>query len=107
MFGSSSTTSSRASACAPGSVIDMFMTSIFACFAEENLNVSSGTAVAFPAYADRSPQGPVPGMPAAGRGGEPWPHGRNIHPTRPDHPTPPDPASPDHDHEGLVALSHY
>src|ERR1700722_10279621 len=55
MFGSSSTTSSRASACAPGSMIDVFMIYIFARFAEENLNVSSGTAVASSAYAAHSP----------------------------------------------------
>ena len=53
MFGSSSTTSSRASACARASMIDVFMIFIFAPLAEDNLNVSSGTAVVFPGYAPR------------------------------------------------------
>src|ERR1700733_2983485 len=53
MFGSSSTTSSRASDCARSSVIDVFMIFIIAPFAEGNLNVSSGTAAVFPAYAPR------------------------------------------------------
>ena len=63
MFGSSSTTSSRASAGAPASVIDEFMITIFAHFTEGNLNVSSGTAVAFqrtpcssPPWQVRSPE---------------------------------------------------
>jgi hypothetical protein len=47
MFGSSSTTRSRASAGAPDSVIDVFMVTIFTRLAEGNLYVSSGTAVAF------------------------------------------------------------
>src|ERR1700757_3051652 len=45
MFGSSSTTSSRASACAPASVIDVVMMTIFARFAQGNLNVYFGAAV--------------------------------------------------------------
>jgi hypothetical protein len=53
MFGSSSTTSSRASDCGRSSMIDVFMTFIFAPFAEGNLNVSSRTAAVFPGYAPR------------------------------------------------------
>jgi hypothetical protein len=34
-------------------MIDVFMTFIFAPFAESNLNVSSRTAAVFPAYAPR------------------------------------------------------
>jgi hypothetical protein len=34
-------------------MIDVFMTFIFAPFAEGNLNVSSGTAAVFPGYAPR------------------------------------------------------
>src|ERR1700722_567878 len=56
MFGSSSTTSSRASDCARSSVIDVFMIFIIAPFAEGNLNVSSGTAAVFPGYAPRLPR---------------------------------------------------
>jgi hypothetical protein len=52
MFGSSSTTSSRASPVMPASLIDVFMVPIIARFAEETLNVSSGTPVVFPAYAE-------------------------------------------------------
>src|ERR1700761_1377481 len=51
MFGSSSTTSSRASACTPASVIGVLMMTIFARFSQGNLNVYLGAAVAFPAYA--------------------------------------------------------
>src|ERR1700685_3446302 len=53
MFGSSSTTSSRASDCGRSSMIDVFMIFIFAPLAEDNLNVSSGTSVVFPGYAPR------------------------------------------------------
>src|ERR1700729_4317141 len=53
MFGSSSTTSSRASDCGRSSMIDVFMTFIFAPFAEGNLNVSSRTAAVFPGDAPR------------------------------------------------------
>ena len=44
MFGSSSTTSSRASACVAASVIDVFMPIILVRLAEETLNVCSKTA---------------------------------------------------------------
>jgi hypothetical protein len=37
-------------------MIDVFMIFIFAPFAEGNLNVSSGTAAVFPAYAPRLPR---------------------------------------------------
>jgi len=51
------------------------MISIFACFAEENLNVSSKATVAFPAYAGRLPPCRVPGQHRAPRGGAGVPPG--------------------------------
>src|SRR5262249_48562812 len=48
MFGSSSTTSSRASVCAAASVIDVFMRTIFVRLAVETLNVYSETSVLTP-----------------------------------------------------------